>query len=151
MMMIPQRFFVKAAALAALPAVVALGLFLGAADTIAAQQKPKRPKVALRSSPAMAFAPATITFTAELQDGDNDYEEFYCAAVEWDWADGTHSESTDDCEPYEAGKSEIRRRYAIQHKYNIDGIYDVQFRLKQRGKVVASARTKITVRGSLVQ
>ena len=144
--MITQRFFVKPVALAALGAVLATGLSLTAVDTVAAQQKPKRPKLALRSSPAMAFAPATITFTAELQDGDNDYQEFYCAEIEWDWADGTHSSSTDDCEPYEAGKSEIRRRFAIQHKYNIDGVYDVQFRLKQRGKVVASARTKITVR-----
>lgn len=150
-MMIPQRFFAKAAALAALPAIVAFGLLVAPAAPVAAEQKPKRPKLTLRSSPPMAFAPATITLTAELQDGDNDYEEFYCADIEWDWADGTRSESSDDCEPYEAGKSEIRRRYAIQHKYNIDGVYDVQFRLKQRGKVVASARTKIVVRGSLDQ
>jgi hypothetical protein len=92
-----------------------------------------------------------ITFTAELRDGDNDFEEYYCASVEWDWGDGTRSESSDDCEPYEAGKSEIRRRYAIQHKYNIDGNYDVQFRLKQRGKVVASARTKVTIRPGMAQ
>lgn len=111
-----------------------------------AQSKPQRPKLSIRATPAMAFTPATITFTAELKDGDNDFEEYYCAAVEWDWADGTRSESTDDCEPYEAGKSEIRRRFTIQHKYNIDGVYDVQFRLKQGARVVASNRTKITVR-----
>lgn len=118
----------------------ALGVSAGAQD------KPKRPKLSVRSTPAMAFTPATITFTAELKDGDDDFEEYYCAAVEWDWADGTRSESSDDCEPYEAGKSEIRRRFTIQHKYNIDGVYDVQFRLKQRDKVVASNRTKVTVR-----
>ena len=111
-----------------------------------AQAKPQRPKLSVRATPSMAFTPATITFTAELKDGDNDFEEYYCAAVEWDWADGTRSESTDDCEPFEAGKSEIRRRFTIQHKYNIDGVYDVQFRLKQRDKVVATGRTKITVR-----
>jgi hypothetical protein len=138
-MILSQRFYAKAAWIAA-------AVLLAAAASTGAQEKPKRPKLTLRSSPAMAFTPATITFTAELRDGDDDYEEFYCASVEWDWADGTRSESSDDCEPYEAGKSEIRRRYTIQHKYNIDGIYDVKFRLKQRNKVVASATTKITVR-----
>lgn len=141
-MIIPQRFWRKPASLTALALVAALG----ASAALQAQDKPKRPKLSVRSSPVMAFTPATITFTAELKDGDDDFEDFYCAAVEWDWADGTRSESSDDCEPYEAGKSEIRRRYTIQHKYNIDGVYDVQFRLKQRGKVVAVARTKVTVR-----
>mgnify|MGYP006150229533 CR=1 FL=1 len=75
----------------------------------------------------------------------DDFEEFYCPSIEWVWGDDTKSESTADCDPYEAGKSEIRRRFAIQHKYNIEGSYDVQFRLKQRDKVVASARTRVTV------
>jgi hypothetical protein len=116
---------------------------VGAQETT---KKPEKPKLSLRASPVMSFTPATITFTAELRDGDNDFEDYYCGAVEWDWADGTRSESSDDCEPYEAGKSEIRRRFTIQHKYNIDGVYDVKFRLKQRDKVVASATTKVTVR-----
>lgn len=141
--MIPQRICVKVAAVAAVAAFAALG---GAVQAQGAQDKPKRPKISMRSSPAMAFTPATMAFTVELKDGDDDFEEYYCASVEWDWADGTRSESSDDCEPYEAGKSEIRRRYTIRHKYNIDGIYDVQFRLKQRDKIVASTRTKVTVR-----
>jgi hypothetical protein len=138
--MIPQRFSGRA-----LTVLVTTALLASAAGP-SAQDKPKRPKLSLRTSPAMAFTPATITLTAELKDGDNDFEEYYCAEVEWDWDDGTRSESSDDCEPYEAGKSEIRRRYTIQHKYNIDGIYNVQFRLKQRGKPVVAVRTKVTVR-----
>lgn len=126
--------------------IIPLMLCAALAPGLSAQDKPKKPKLSVRSSPTMAFTPATITFTAELKDGDDDYEEYYCAAVEWDWADGTRSESSDDCEPYEAGTSEIRRRFTIQHKYNIDGVYDVQFRLKQRDKVVVAARTKVTVR-----
>jgi hypothetical protein len=141
--MIPQRFYAKLAAAAAAAAIVALG---GGVDAQEQANKPKRPKIAMRSSPPMAFTPATLTFTVELKDGDNDFEEYYCASVEWDWADGTRSESTDDCEPYEAGKSEIRRRYSIQHKYNIAGVYDVRFSLKQRDKTVVSARTKVIVR-----
>lgn len=141
--MIPQRFYMKTLTLALAGALLALGGAVEAQD----KQKPKRPKLTLRSSPVMTFTPATITFTAELRDGDDDFEQYYCTSVEWDWGDGTRSESSsDDCEPYEAGTTKIRRRYAIQHKYNIDGIYDVQFRIKQRDKVVASARTKVTVR-----
>ena len=137
-MMIPQQY--SGRTLAGLALIVLL-----AAPGLTAQDKPKRPKLSVRSSPAMAFAPATITLTAELKDGDNDFVEYYCLSVEWDWDDGTRSESSDDCEPYEAGKSEIKRRFSIQHKYNIYGVYNVQVRLKQRDKTVAAARTRITV------
>ena len=140
-MIIPQRFLAKTAAATALAVMGALAV-AHAAD----QPKPKKPKITIRSSPAMAFTPATLTFTAELKDGDNDFEEFYCAEIEWDWDDVTRSESSDDCEPYEKGKSEIRRRFTIQHKYTTASNYDVQFRLKQRGKVVAVARTRVTIR-----
>lgn len=136
-MMIPQRSSALAAS-----AVLLLMLVPG----VGAQEKPKRPKLSVRASPMMVFTPATITVTAELKGGDDDFEEYYCGDVEWDWDDGTRSESSDDCEPYEAGRSEIRRRFSVQHRYNLPGVYDVQFRLKQRGKVVAAARTKITVR-----
>ena len=140
--MIPQPYSGRALAALALAA-------LFAAPAARAQDKPEeaeRPKLTLRSNPAMAFSPALITLTAELKGGDDDYNEFYCASIEWDWDDGTRSEASDDCEPYEAGKSEIKRRYATQHRYNIPGVYDVQFRLKQRGKVVASVSRRVTVR-----
>jgi hypothetical protein len=142
-MIIPQRFLAKTAVAAAL---ALLGTFAVAHAAGQQPAKPKRPKITIRSSPAMAFTPATLTFTAELKEGDNDFEEFYCAEVEWDWDDGTVSESSDDCEPYEKGKSEIRRRFTVQHKYNIANVYNVQFRLKQRGKVVAVARTRVTIK-----
>lgn len=108
--------------------------------------KPERPKLTLRSNPAFAFSPALVTLTAELTGGDDDFEPYYCASIEWDWDDGTRSEKTDDCAPYEPGKSEIRRRYAIQHRYNIPGVYEVRFRLKQRGETVATATRRVTVR-----
>ena len=147
-MIIPQRFWAKTAAAGALAMLGALAVThaAGGPDGPGAQDKPKRPKITIRSSPAMAFTPATLTFTAELKEGDNDFEDFYCAAVEWDWDDGTVSESSDDCEPYEKGKSEIRRRYTVQHKYTIANTYNVQFRLKQRGKVVAVTRTRVTIK-----
>ena len=140
-MMIPQQY--SARTLAGL-----LLMLMLAAPAVLAQDEPKRPKLSVRSSPAMAFAPAMVTLTAELKDGDDDFAEYYCATIEWDWDDGTRSESSDDCEPYEAGTSEIKRRYSIQHKYNIGGIYNVQVRLKQRDKSVAIARTRITIRST---
>ncbi|PYR25830.1 MAG: hypothetical protein DMF98_10905 [Acidobacteria bacterium] len=79
------------------------------------------------------MSPARVVLTAELQGGANDYEEFYCPSVEWDWGDGTHSESTLDCEPYEAGKSEIKRRFTVEHIFRA-GAYKVMFRLKRRDR-----------------
>lgn len=137
-MMIPQRY---SAALAAFAFLLAPG-----AAAVDAEQKAKRPKLGVRANPMMVFTPALITVTAEFRGGDDDFEDYYCGDVEWDWDDGTRSESSDDCEPYEAGKSEIKRRFSVQHRYNLPGNYDIQFRLKQRGKVVAAARTKVTVR-----
>ena len=54
---------------------------------------PKRPKITLRAQPLIAMAPARVVLTAELVGGDNDFEDFYCPAVEWEWGDGTKSES----------------------------------------------------------
>lgn len=141
-MMIPQPYSGRALAALALAALLAAPV-AGAQDTPA---KAERPKLTLRSNPSMAFSPALITLTAELKGGDDDYADFYCASLEWDWDDGTKSEATDDCEPYEAGKSEIKRRYATQHRYNIPGVYNVRFRLKQRDKVIASVSRRITIR-----
>ncbi len=142
--MIPQRFATRFAATFAALAMLASGA--GAA----AQEKAKRPKLSVRPSASMGFVPATITFTAELKEGDNDFADYYCASIEWDWDDGTTAESEDDCEPYEAGKSEIRRRYTRQHKFTAEDVYDVKFRLKQRGKVVGSTALRITVKGGML-
>ena len=59
----------------------------------------------------VGIAPARVVFTAELVGGADDFEEYYCPTIEWEWGDGTTSESNVDCAPYEAGKSAIRRRY----------------------------------------
>ena len=130
--------------------VFALMLTTGAAVAIlSSEQAAKRPNLTLRASPMMAFAPARIVLTAELKDGPNDYEEFYCPSVEWDWGDGTKSESSADCDPYEAGKSEIKRRFAAQVVYASPGAFKVQFRLKRKDKVLTAATVTITVRGGM--
>jgi hypothetical protein len=106
----------------------------------------KRPKLTLKAQPIISMAPSKVTLRAELVGGANDYEEFYCPTVEWDWDDGTMSESTSDCEPYEAGKSEIKRRFTVEHVFRA-GYYHVAFRLKRRDKAIAAATTTVQVQG----
>src|SRR5262249_17763685 len=113
-----------------------------------AQIDAKRPKLTLKAQPVIAMSPARIVLTAELVGGPNDYEEFYCAGVEWDWGDGTQSESANDCAPYEAGKSEIKRRFTVEHVFRA-GMFRVTFKLKRREKAVAFATVNIQVRPGL--
>ena len=108
----------------------------------------KRPQVRLRAQPVIAMAPARVVLTAELVGGSNDFEEFYCPTIEWEWGDGTQSESSSDCAPYEAGKSEIKRRYTVEHVFRA-GVYRVMFHLKRRDKSVGAASVNIQVRPGL--
>ena len=101
--------------------------------------------MSLRAQPAVSVAPARIVLTAELQGGSDDFEEYYCPSIEWQWGDETTSESTLDCEPYEAGKSQIRRRFTVQHTYRHDGSYKIYFHLKRNERILGSASTTIQV------
>ena len=109
----------------------------------------KKPSLSLKASPAIAFAPARITMQAELKGGSNDLEDFYCPTVEWDWGDLTTSVNEPDCSPYEAGKSEIKRRYTVQHQFKNPGGFNVMLRLKKGSRVVASANTQVQVRAGV--
>ena len=112
---------------------------------------PKRPKITLKANPLIAMAPARVVLTAELIGGDNDFEEFYCPAVEWEWGDGTKSESSVDCAPYEPGKSEIKRRFTVEHVFRLGrpNGYRVSIHLKRRDKSVGAATINIQVRPGL--
>jgi hypothetical protein len=89
-----------------------------------------------------------VSLTAELVGGANDTEDFYCPSVEWNWGDGTKSESQSDCEPYRAGKSEIRRFFSVQHIFRT-GDYHVTFRLKRGDKEIAAATADLRIQPSL--
>ena len=121
----------------------------------------KKPSISLKATPPVGFTPLRVVVTAELKGGANDYEEFYCASVEWDWGDDTKSETKADCDPYEAGKSEIKRRYVQEHTFravssplsdpggvnSAPGIqYRVKFTLKQKNRTVGSGQTTIEIR-----
>jgi hypothetical protein len=146
---------------AALPIVLSLLLttaVAGAAD---------KAKLSLKASPTMAFSPARVVVTADMTGGGDTDQQLYCLAVEWDWDDGTRSGDSADCEPFEAGKSTIKRHFTADHTYRIEeqiagtGTIDyhdfrVQLRLKKNGKVVVSGGTTVKVKpqmntGSLLQ
>ena len=130
----------------------------------------KKPSISLKASPPVGFSPLRVVVTAEVKGGANDFEDFYCASVEWDWGDGTKSETKADCDPYEPGKSEIKRRYVQEHTFQSSG-YDltpsaplrgtgvdpstsqspsiqlrVRFLLKQKGRTVGSGQTMVELR-----
>jgi len=128
-------------------------------------QKPgdqnKKPSISVRANPPVGFSPLRVVLTAEVKGGSNDYEDFYCASVEWEWGDDTKSETKADCDPYEAGKSEIKRRYVQEHTFrsysnDIPGStptgpmqYRVKFLLKQKNKVVGSGQTTVEIRSGI--
>jgi hypothetical protein len=104
-----------------------------------------RPKLVVRARPAIAIAPATVRLSAELVGGANDYEQFYCPTITWDWDDGTVSESSADCAPYQAGVSEIQRHFSVEHRFHA-GNYRVLFSLKDHDKEVAATTVRIQIR-----
>lgn len=132
---------------------------IAAALTVNAQQPDKngkdskernaqRPKLVLKAQPMISVAPSRVVLTAELVGGAKDYEEYYCPSVEWEWGDGTKSESSFDCQPYEAGKSEIKRRFTVEHVFQ-QGNHRVTFRLKRQDKQLASVGLSLQVQPGL--
>ena len=110
------------------------------------QAESRKPSLSLRATPLTGFTPLRVRFVANIRDGSDDYEEFYCATVEWDWGDGTVSERSADCDPYEAGKSTIQRRFSADHIYRQSGRHRLFFRLKQKTRQVAATSTNVQVR-----
>lgn len=143
-------------------AAVAFAPVVREADLSAQKPENKKPSISLRANPTAGFSPLRVVLTAELKGGSNDYEDFYCASVEWDWGDDTRSETKADCDPYEPGKSEIKRRYVQEHTFRsltdplgAPGMptgptqFRVRFLLKQKNKVVGSGQTTVEVRSGI--
>ena len=111
----------------------------------------KKPSLSLKATPTVSFAPARIVVVAEVKGGPDDFEEFYCPTVEWEWGDFTTSTVEADCDPYEPGKSTIKRRYTVEHRFKNPGGFKIILRLKKGNKVIASANSQIQVRAGLGQ
>lgn len=133
------------AALALASAPVAAQRDTPAGRDAAKASEAKRPKLVLRAQPSVGVAPLRVTFSGELQGGADDFEEYYCPTIEWKWGDDTSSESTIDCDPYETGKSQIKRRYTTQHLFRREGGYKVYLHLKRKDKIVGTASATIQI------
>lgn len=136
---------------------------IGAAPSSPAEKG--KPSISVKASPTSGFAPMRTVLTVELKGGSNDYEEFYCPTIEWDIMVShpaptfeqesrisesypvEKSEQKLDCEPYEAGKSEIKRRFVREQTFKTAGEYSIRFNLKQKNKIVGGGRTSVRVRG----
>lgn len=116
------------------------------APQAAEKDQPKKLSIDLRITPAVSFAPSRIRAIADLKLPEDRTAEFYCASVEWDWGDLTESAESNECEPYEAGVSDVRRIFSAEHTFQSGGRYRVQLRLKRNRKVLVSASTTVTVR-----
>ncbi|WP_239488465.1 hypothetical protein [Luteitalea sp. TBR-22] len=139
-----------AAAVLAVVSGVALAAQGSAQDKDArATRDEGRPEINIKVTPLIAFSPAKVTVRAEMKGGALDYEPYYCPTIVWDWDDGTSSENTADCAPYEPGKSEIRRYYSSTHTYEMAGRYTVRFRMKKGDKVVGGQATLVQVRAGI--
>jgi hypothetical protein len=114
-----------------------------------AQGGNKKPSLSLKATPAVSFAPARVVVVAEVKGGADDNEEFYCPTVEWEWGDFTTSTAEADCEPYEPGKSQIRRRYTVEHQFKNPGSFRIRLMLKKGTKVIANANALVQVRPGL--
>ena len=135
-------------------ALCAVTIVLGASAPIPAQssekdekKEPRRPSLSLKATPGTGMVPVRVSATAEFKGGDDDFQDYYCPAIEWNWGDGTVSESAIDCEPYEAGVSQIRRRFTGSHTYKRAGSFRIIFRLKHRNRVLTSQTTVVRLLG----
>lgn len=125
--------------------IVAICVVLSVGASNKDQKDSGKASLSLRATPAMAFAPVRITLAAQLKGAASDTEDYYCPTVEWDWGDGTISQSSADCEPFQPNKSEIQKSFTTQHIYRMGGEYDVKIRLKKADRVVAMGTASLNI------
>jgi hypothetical protein len=109
----------------------------------------RKPSLSLRATPPVGFSPLRVRVVVDVRGGADDYSDFYCPTIEWDWGDGTVSENAEDCDPYEAGKSAIRRRFSAEHVYRQSGTFQIYFRLKQKDKTLGVSSANVQVRAGI--
>jgi hypothetical protein len=132
-----------------LAAVIAAALPSASAWSAQREGEDKKPSLALRATPPVGFSPLRVRLVVDARGGPDDYADFYCPTIEWDWGDGTSSENSSDCDPYEAGKSTIQRRWSAEHIYRQSGNFKVMFRIKQKNKAIAASTANVQVRAGM--
>jgi hypothetical protein len=126
--------------------VVLAALSLGVAVYAQKSGDDKKPSLSLKATPVTGFAPLRVRLTVDVRGGSDDNQDYYCPSIEWEWGDDLNSGNSEDCAPYEAGKSEIKRRYTAEHVFRNEGTYRVTLRLKQKSRVVAIGSATVEVR-----
>lgn len=116
---------------------------------VARAEEDKKPSLSLKANPPVGFSPLRVRLVVDVKGGADDYAEFYCPSIEWAWGDGTESESSEDCDPYTAGVSSIKRRWSTEHVFRQAGTYRVFFRLKQNNRIVAASSANVQVRAGV--
>jgi hypothetical protein len=109
-----------------------------------AGEKPKKPRLDLRTAPRMAFSPVNVLVTAELTGGDDANDDYYCPEIEWNWDDGGKSVHEADCAPLETG-AVIERRYTAHHAFRRPGSYNVKMTMRKGTRAIAVATATVTV------
>ena len=130
-------------------AVLALAVATSRVASAERDGEDKKPSLSLKASPPVGFSPLKVRVTVDLRGGPDDYADLYCPAVEWQWGDDIVSENSEDCDPYQAGKSSIQRHYHAEHVYRQSGTYRIIFRLKQKDRVIAVGNGNVQVRSGL--
>jgi hypothetical protein len=125
--------------------VLALAAVAGGAAH-AQRDADKKPSLSFKATPPLGFSPLRVQAVVDLKGGANDHADFYCPSIEWDWGDDVVSEKSEDCDPYEPGKSTIARRYSATHVFRLSGNFRVTFRLKQKDRVIATSGGNVQVR-----
>lgn len=129
-----------------LAGAVAASISLTAQDEGKDKKDQKKASLNLKVTPPIAFSPARMVVSAELRGGSDETDEYDCPSIEWDWGDGTKSESNVDCAPFEAGKSTIDRRFSASHTFEIAGQYRVLLRLRRGTRTIVSGNISVNVK-----
>ena len=105
----------------------------------------QRPKLALKAATLHRHRSRPRGPHRGVHRGFERFRGVYCPTVRWEWGDLTSSESSMDCPPYEAGKTEIKRRFTVDHRFDRAGSYKVYFRIRHGSKEVAATSTTVKV------
>lgn len=131
--------------------VLVFAVTVGVAVSAQKQDTGKKPSISLKATPVAGFTPLKVRVTVDVKGGANDFQDLYCPSVEWVWGDDLESSSAEDCAPYESGKSEIKRRYTVEHQFKNPGSFRIVLRLKKGSKVIGQGTAQIQVRAGLGQ
>jgi hypothetical protein len=72
-------------AILAAASLFAAGAVLIAQSDPKPKTEPKRPQISMKATPASGMVPVRVVGMVELKGGDDDFEEYYCPTIEWNW------------------------------------------------------------------